>query len=355
MSDDDTIVYIGVFIFVAAVVIIGGMVGFFLYKKNKKEKEKAKDRKRSGSKKRKSSRSSSGSRSKSSRRKSRSRSKSGSSGSKSKSSSSKSGSSSSRSRSSSEKRPGHSRRSSGSRKKKSSRRSRHSGSSNSDSSKSPKSLEASPNNSFPGEIKVSLPAKKDTGSPVQTGNLTILSPPPKLEQQQKPLPNPQINDINKSLQDKPKIKTPPIPKDDKLTDDKNFNNTPVDIKPYHPTIVFEGCPSSKQISNDLLKYKTNTHYIPPTTVDVPKVDEKSSPVENKLKGDDKSKQPGEVAVGMGSLLTSTNITYNNVNVMVNNTQDSEITEVVKAAVNAIPEPTLNLSDLPGLPTNKDEE
>uniref|UniRef100_A0A0K0FFY2 Uncharacterized protein n=1 Tax=Strongyloides venezuelensis TaxID=75913 RepID=A0A0K0FFY2_STRVS len=51
----------------------------------------------------------------------------------------------------------------------------------------------------------------------------------------------------------------------------------------------------------------------------------------------------------GSLLTSNNLTYNTVNIMVNKNPYEDINEVIENAVNAIPDPNFNLSDVPGLP------
>uniref|UniRef100_A0A0N5C4K9 ORFan n=1 Tax=Strongyloides papillosus TaxID=174720 RepID=A0A0N5C4K9_STREA len=176
-------------------------------------------------------------------------------------------------------------------------------------------------------------------------------------------------------------------------------NVPKVVEAKQPaSVAFEDIPSGKSISNDLLKYKTNTHYIPPTSVAIPKEVSISSdvnpPTSNDLlkyktnthyipptsvaipkevstpsdvnpptsNDDSKTKSvpmnSTDVKPFTGSLLTTNNITFNNVNIHVHNPEESNVKDHVQENRITISEPdseTPNLPPLPSSTTTKIEE
>lgn len=141
-------------------------------------------------------------------------------------------------------------------------------------------------------------------------------------------------------------------------DSKSVHNI-VEVKPHTP-IIFEGCPTGRQISNDLLKYKTNTHYISPTSVVVPKETSDTTTVNSPIPTSEDKQKPvppksKDSLPTTGNLLSANNITYNNVNVMINNTQDADINETINSVIEATSDSKFNISSLPGLPPIKDKK
>uniref|UniRef100_A0A0N5BSZ4 Uncharacterized protein n=1 Tax=Strongyloides papillosus TaxID=174720 RepID=A0A0N5BSZ4_STREA len=340
MSDKEII--IGLIIFLVIFLLICGVGGYYYYKKSGQSKSK---RKSSRSSKRKGkSKSRSRSRSKSSSRRSRS----------SKSRSKSSSSDSDKSKKSPKRRTSRSGSRSSSRSSSSSDKGKKK--SRSKSKRGAKKVNLQETVGFPGEIKVDIGAKTGNGAPIAGNNLTIVSPPPVFDQgPKKDIPSNPVNaPIDQPIQQKVIAEKPEAPKD--------IPPAPVEIHEpkVTPKVAFEGNPLPPEVANDLLKAKTNTHYIPPTTIapEVTVPPQKNTP-EVKSTDDSNGRPKTEEKLERhnnysGSLLTSNNLTYNTVNIMVNNNANEDINEVIEKAVNAIPDPNLKLSDVPGLPPSSNK-
>uniref|UniRef100_A0A0K0E872 Uncharacterized protein n=1 Tax=Strongyloides stercoralis TaxID=6248 RepID=A0A0K0E872_STRER len=335
---------VGVVLFIIVLLVIGGIIGFCYYTKKCNSKKNDKRERSNSQKKSSSSKDKSSSSKSSSRRSSRLKTKSNSSRGSSSSSDKKTNSSRQKTLSTESK-------------KTPSTSSPNKNDSKSKSKKKSKPLVHSPkNNGFPGEIKVAFPTKRESKLNNQGSN-TILKPV-QIEQNSKKSPSntPKTSSTvkidNNSKVENNNSKTSMTPEPKKIND-------VIEIKPHVP-IIFEGCPTGKQISNDLLKYKTNTHYISPTSVTVPKetpevsVANSSKPVDE-IKSKPTMDKLGKDNASVGSLLTTNNITYNNVNIMVNNTEDTDINEAISTAIEAISDSNINISNLPGLPPMKSKE
>uniref|UniRef100_A0A0K0FFY4 Uncharacterized protein n=1 Tax=Strongyloides venezuelensis TaxID=75913 RepID=A0A0K0FFY4_STRVS len=187
---------------------------------------------------------------------------------------------------------------------------------------------------FLGEIKVDIEAKTGTVAPINDINVNIVLPPPVIDQGPKrdTPSNPVHAPVDQTIQHKVIVEKPDTPKD--ILPPTTTLPAPVEIHEPKITqkVAFEVNQPLPEVANDLLKAKTNTHYIPPTTI-APEV---TVPSQNNTPEN-------------GSLLTSNNLTYNTVNIMVNNNTNEDINEVIENAVKAIPDPNLNISKVPGLP------
>uniref|UniRef100_A0A0K0FFY6 Uncharacterized protein n=1 Tax=Strongyloides venezuelensis TaxID=75913 RepID=A0A0K0FFY6_STRVS len=343
MGDKEII--IGLIIFLVVFLLICGVGGYYYYKKNSQSKSKKKSSRRKGKSK---SRSRSRSKSSSSSRRSRS----------SKSRSKSPSSDSDKSKKSSKRRTSRSSSRSPSRSSSSSDKGRKK--SRSKSKRAVKKIDLQSTVGFPGEIKVDIGAKTGTGAPINDTNVNIVSPPPVIDQgPKKDTPNNLVHaPVDQSIQQKVIVEKPEIPKD--ILPPTTTLQAPVEIHEPKITqkVAFEVNQPLPEVANDLLKAKTNTHYIPPTTIapevtvpsqnNTPEV-RKTDEFTRKPKTEEKLERNNNFS---GSLLTSNNLTYNTVNIMVNNNTNEDINEVIENAVKAIPDPNLNLSKVPGLPQSR---
>uniref|UniRef100_A0A0N5BSZ8 Uncharacterized protein n=1 Tax=Strongyloides papillosus TaxID=174720 RepID=A0A0N5BSZ8_STREA len=337
-------IVIGLVIFLVVFLLVCGIGGYYYYKKSGQSKSKRKSS-RSSSKRKGKSKSRSRSRSKSSSRRSRS----------SKSRSKSSSSDSDKSKKSPRRRTSRSSSRSSSRSPSSSDKGRKK--SRSKGKREAKKANLQESVGLPGGIKVDVGTKIGSGAPITGNNLTIISPPPVIDQgPKKDIPgNPFNAPIDQPIHQKVIAEKPEAPKD--IPPSTITLPAPAEIheQKVDPKVAYEGNPLSPEVANDLLKAKTNTHYIPPTTIP-PEIT--VAPQTNTLEIKNTCDTSGNPKIEeklerhnnySGSLLTSNNLTYNTVNIMVNNNANEDINEVIEKAVNAIPDPNLKLSDVPGLP------
>uniref|UniRef100_A0A0K0ENI4 Uncharacterized protein n=1 Tax=Strongyloides stercoralis TaxID=6248 RepID=A0A0K0ENI4_STRER len=339
---DITIIIICIVIFIIIVSTSTGLIAYYCYKK--KEKENARKRRNLRGKRK----------SSSSKSRSRSSSKSSSSNKKSRpSSSTKESSTTGKSRRSS--RRGSSR--SHDKKSSSSSSSSKSRSLNSDSKSRNRSKNRSRskskqskinNNSTSNQNQVDTVSQINNTLPIRGNSVTIMSPPPQI--------NPDIKQA--SLNDSTYL----LPKQHNIILEKNdapgnnqlnkfseiLPSERVELKAY-PQNTNKECILEKVASNEILKQQNNVHYMQPIEDSTLKQDQEIKSYSNVTeKFKNKEAKLGYIDNSVGSLLTSNNLTYNNVNIVVNSTNEDDLNEVIKKAVNAIPDTNLKLSEFPHL-------
>uniref|UniRef100_A0A0K0EYM4 Uncharacterized protein n=1 Tax=Strongyloides venezuelensis TaxID=75913 RepID=A0A0K0EYM4_STRVS len=218
------------------------------------------------------------------------------------------------------------------------------------------------NKGYPGEIKVEIPSKGNS-KPFEVESKKLRSPKTSNKEQKKvssDIPNPLVTDTTVP-NDKTNIEFVNAAPAVKTGIDEN---APKVVEAKQPvSVAFEDIPSGKALSNDLLKYKTNTHYIPPTSVAIPKEISIPSDV-NSLKSNDDLKTMSvpinstDIKPHTGSLLTTNNITFNNVNIHVHNPDESDAKDHINENRYTISEPDPKTPNLPALTppsTTKTEE